>query len=70
MSIIIPISIGILFYNDLLDIYKAIGIIAALISFYLILQKPKTDKKKKILIVRYKSLTIILLKDWVTPSKE
>lgn len=47
MSIVIPITIGILFYNDIIDLYKAGGIAAALISFYLILQKDKSKKNVK-----------------------
>lgn len=47
MSIVIPISIGILFYNDIIDIFKAGGIAVAIISFYLILQKNKSGKNIK-----------------------
>lgn len=47
MSIVIPISIGIILYNDTIDMYKVAGIAAALISFYLILQKNKSEKNVK-----------------------
>jgi drug/metabolite transporter (DMT)-like permease len=51
MSIVIPISIGILFYNDIIDIFKAVGIAAALVSFYFILQKNKSENINKALIL-------------------
>jgi drug/metabolite transporter (DMT)-like permease len=53
MSIVIPIFIGILFYSDTIGFIKAGGIAAALLSFYLILQKNKSGKniKKWILLL-------------------
>ncbi|HNW98983.1 MAG TPA: EamA family transporter [Bacteroidales bacterium] len=51
MSIVIPISIGILFYNDTISFFNAGGIIAALASFFLILQKNKSEKIKSIWII-------------------
>lgn len=53
MSIVIPIFIGIIFYSDSIGFFKAGGIAAALLSFYLILQKNKSEKnvKKWILIL-------------------
>lgn len=51
MSIVIPIAIGILFYNDVIDFFKAGGILAALISFYFILQKGKTRKNDTLWIL-------------------
>ncbi len=40
MSVIIPIIVGILLYNENLGIYKIIGILIALVSIYLVSTKP------------------------------
>lgn len=52
MSVIIPVFIGFLFYNENLNFLKIIGILLALVSFYLTLKPSKTNKfDKKLLIL-------------------
>lgn len=43
MSVIIPIIVAILFYNDSASIIKMFGIALALIGIFLVISKPKTD---------------------------
>lgn len=48
MSVIIPVSIGIILYGDSLNIPKALGIVTAFPAFYLVFsgrQKERTDKR-------------------------
>lgn len=47
MSVVIPVSIAILFYNDGISVYKIMGIILALISVYLVSHKENTDKSNQ-----------------------
>jgi drug/metabolite transporter (DMT)-like permease len=48
MSVVIPVGIGILFYGDMVNILKVLGILFSMISFYLIFKRDNfssTDKR-------------------------
>jgi drug/metabolite transporter (DMT)-like permease len=48
MSVVIPVGIGIMFYGDMVNILKVLGILFSIISFYLIFKRDNfssTDKR-------------------------
>jgi drug/metabolite transporter (DMT)-like permease len=45
MSVVIPVSIGILFYHDFVNIWIIFGIITSLLAFYLTFKKKKSTEK-------------------------
>lgn len=47
MSVVIPVSIGILFYQDQVTSFKIAGIIFSLLAFYLIFKKEETSSIEK-----------------------
>lgn len=47
MSVVIPVTIGILFYHDKINIWIIIGIIASLLAFYLTFKKKNFEKINK-----------------------
>ncbi len=57
MSVIIPIIFGVLIYKESVGIFKIVGIIAALLSFYLTFRKSKNEKKPDL---RYILLPLLL----------
>jgi len=47
MSVVIPVTIGILFYHDIVNIWIIIGIIISLLAFYLTFKKEENVKLNK-----------------------
>jgi drug/metabolite transporter (DMT)-like permease len=47
MSVVIPIAIGILFYQDVINFWIITGIIMSLLAFYLTFKKKNTEKLNK-----------------------
>ena len=46
MSVVIPVFIGLLFFNESMNVFKVSGLIIALVAFYLSSKKEKTHIKK------------------------
>ena len=51
MSVIIPVTFGVILYNDHLSLLKIVGILAALFAFYLTFKKEKNIRLEKKLII-------------------